>query len=56
MKRIFKFSTGDKVPENAIYLSTIANEFEGSDGSNDKAWGPRNDQRRMVYHYFLIEV
>lgn len=44
MRRIFKFATGQEVPEGAIFLSTITN-------------GEMDDviHRKFVWHYFLVE-
>ena len=41
MKRVYKYGTGFKVPEGAIYLTTLV-EIE--------------QKVRFVWHYFLVEV
>jgi len=47
MKKIFKYGTGDEIPEGAIYLYTIKNG----------TMSPLNkDSPSYVWHYFLVEV
>ena len=49
MKRVFEFRTGDKIPEGAIYLTTIKQESTTlTDKEGFKVW--------LVWHYFLVEV
>lgn len=45
IKKVFKYATGEKIPENAIYLTTIKN------GIMDK-----EKEYKYVWHYFLVEV
>lgn len=48
VKKVFKYGTGQEIPEGAIYLSTIKQtEIETHDGW-EKCW--------LVWHYFLVEV
>ena len=49
MKRIYKFATGDTVPEGAVFLSTIIHETTRA--INDV----ENKTTRLVYHYFLVD-
>jgi hypothetical protein len=60
MKRIYKYGTGDVVPEGAIYLSSVANGFMSSPGKNEGLeTAPRvfrEDGKKFVWHYFLVEV
>ena len=44
MKKVFKYATGEEVPEGAVYLCTIKNGLM-PDG-----------QYYFVWHYFLVEV
>lgn len=56
IKKILKFGTGQPVPDGAKYLATITNELMPADTSNDQVWQHRNDLKKMVWHYFLVEV
>ncbi len=54
MKRIYKFATGDEVPEGSIFLSTLVEEIKGKiDISNPP---DSHSPFRLVWHYFLVEV
>ena len=48
MKRILKYATGDKVPNNAQYL------FSCKNGDVDERGYPIG--YKYVWHYFLVEV
>lgn len=50
MKKIYKYGTGDEVPEGAIYLSTVVQEMVSSIDSITSSTS------RFVWHYFLVEV
>lgn len=63
MKRVYKYGTGDEIPEGAKYLSTQVEEKinwtlipdSGNNGSFDDMM--RDAPRiRLVWHYFLVEV
>ena len=41
MKKIYKYGTGDEVPDKAIYLTTIVEQTQ---------------LNQLVWHYFLVEV
>lgn len=41
MKKVYKYGTGDEVPEGAVYLTTITEVML---------------QVVFVWHYFLVEV
>ncbi len=41
MKKVYKFATGVRIPEGAIYLKTIIDDRMST---------------RLVWHYFLVEV
>lgn len=45
MKKVFKYATGEVIPEGAIYLTSIKN------GVMDRA-----KEYQYVWHYFLVEV
>jgi len=50
VKKVFKYGTGQEIPEGAIYLSTVKQE-QFLDKNNEKlcdCW--------LVWHYFLVEV
>lgn len=40
MRRVYKYATGDKIPEGAVYLCTQIEQAT---------------QARLVWHYFLVE-
>lgn len=48
VKKVFKYGTGQEVPEGAIYLCTKAQTEIGVNGSQKGCW--------LVWHYFLVEV
>lgn len=49
MKRIYKYATGDEIPEGAEYVCTIKNGFMPE--------GPKGEVKYMfVWHYYLVEV
>ena len=49
IKKIFKFATGNPVPEGAEYLCTKTQlKVEGVDEGWISCW--------LVWHYFLVEV
>lgn len=41
IRKIAKFKTGDKIPDNAVYLSTLIENYP-------------NSKIQCVYHYFLL--
>jgi len=49
MKKIFKYGTGQSVPEGAIYLGTITQTHQEN---YDKVYVPC----WYVWHYFLVEI
>jgi hypothetical protein len=49
MKKIFKYGTGDEIPEGAEYLGTVTQTESNTPNSGwIKCW--------LVWHYFLVEV
>lgn len=51
MKRVFKYATGQTIPENAIYLYSCknGNVEEDEDDTFPIAY-------KYVWHYFLVEI
>lgn len=49
VKRIYKFATGDKVPEGAKYLNTVTQvkTWEDADAGWVDCW--------LVWHYYEVE-
>ncbi len=50
MKRIYKYGTGDEVPDGAEFLSTVVQEITRPVDSLTR------HVERWVYHYFLVET
>ena len=50
MKKVLKYGTGQEVPENAQYLSTVV---QGLEVAQDNI---RTVTTRLVWHYFLVEI
>ena len=50
MKIIYKYGTGQEVPESAIYLHTVVEE------KTERASPLSLIITRFVWHYFLVEV
>ncbi len=48
MKKVYKFGTGEKIPEGAVYLCTKKQTKAKIDGEAGYCW--------LVWHYFLVEV
>lgn len=46
-KRVYKYATGDEIPEGAVYLATVVEETQTNSPSPHKI--------RLVWHYFLVE-
>jgi hypothetical protein len=46
MKKVYKYGTGEKIPDGAVYLTTVVD--------NDTLM--LGKQIRLVWHYFLIDV
>jgi len=46
MKKVYKYGTGEEIPEGAIYLTTLVENMDL------KITGIK----RLVWHYFLVEV
>lgn len=48
-RRVYKYGTGQPVPEGAVFLSTIVQEVS-------TARDDLTTVSRLVWHYFLVEV
>ena len=50
VKQVYKFGTGENIPEDAVYLGTIKQTKIRDERSNTwkDCW--------LVWHYFLVEV
>lgn len=50
MKKVFKYGTGQEVPEGAKYLTSVVQEVINQVDNIQSATS------RLVWHYFLVEV
>ena len=48
VKRVYKYATGEDIPEGAIYLNTVKQTEIQKDDKLVSCW--------LVWHYFLVEV
>jgi len=54
IKKVYKYATGQEIPEGAVYLSTQV-ETESEQIERDSL--PKTFTRNvLVWHYFLVEV
>jgi len=44
MNKVFKYGTGQEIPEGAVYLNTQVEIIGG------------NNPHRLVWHYFLVDA
>ena len=49
-QKVFKYGTGDVIPEGAKYLTSIMQEM------TIQIDNVRSSTQRLVWHYFLVEV
>lgn len=49
-KRIYKYATGDEIPEGSVFLSTIVEQ------KTARHLGVDIELARFVWHYFLVEI
>lgn len=56
MKRVYKYGTGENIPEGAVYLTTLVEETDLIQPYviNGEIFPARKN--RFVWHYFLVEV
>lgn len=54
VRKVFKYATGQPIPEGAIYLSTVTQteRESGNRAGGGKVW----EKCWLVWHYFLVEV
>jgi len=52
MKKVYKFGTGQEIPEGAVYLSTVTQTKLADKGTSPWVW----KDCWLVWHYFLVEV
>lgn len=48
IKKVFKYGTGQEIPEGAVYLCTKVQRGLPAQNGNIATW--------LVWHYFLVEV
>ena len=55
VKKVFKFATGEVIPDGAVYLNTVKQEqlIEEESGMVDEV---KVTPCWLVWHYFLVEV
>lgn len=58
VKKVWKFATGQPIPEGAVYLNTVTQtEFELFDSSDGKPISKRYWEKCwLVWHYFLVSI
>ena len=59
VKKVFKYGTGQVIPDGAVYLSTVAQTEVGQDWvSVDGRGHDHSDWTKcwLVWHYFLVEI
>ena len=62
MKKVFKYATGEAIPEGAVYLSTQVEKtittrpMLVSYGSGERDYQQSTESNTLVWHYFLVEV
>lgn len=53
MKKVYKYGTGETIPEGAVYLNTVTQtKAKGFHHIQGIAW----KDCWLVWHYFLVEV
>jgi hypothetical protein len=55
-KRVYKYGTGQEIPEGAIYLSTQVEEKINYLVLPTSGYSGDVPKIRLVWHYFLVEV
>ena len=51
-KKVYKYGTGDIIPEGAVYLST---QVETKEFATDQTGMTKIKENILVWHYFLVE-
>lgn len=56
-KKVYKYATGQAVPEGAVYLSTqVEKKTEIHNRTPDNFVDTHIENNILVWHYFLVEV
>lgn len=57
-KRVYKFATGQPIPDGAVYLSTVTQTSVYVEGTQPpkEPYPPHWEPCWLVWHYFLVEV
>jgi len=61
VKKVFKYGTGEIIPDGAVYLSTQVEKFITKEkhitiqGVETPNWNI-TEKNRLVWHYFLVEA
>ena len=61
MKKVFKYGTGQPIPDGAVYLNTIKQTERFSEYETGIMGGPSHKEIEwikcwFVWHYFLVET
>ena len=54
MKKVYKYATGEKIPDSAVYLWSCKNGYMRNEDKGDK--GIKHIDYQYVWHYFLVDV
>lgn len=54
MRKVYKYGTGQIIPEGAVYLTTLVEKDITDRG--DYNWPTKLERNTFVWHYFLVEV
>jgi len=55
-KKVFKYATGQSIPDGAVYLSTQVEKVYSLTHYGDGAITKVEENNTFVWHYFLVEV
>ena len=50
MRKVFKYATGEEIPEGAVYVSTVTQT------KIETVAGMKWEDCWFVWHYFLVEI
>lgn len=58
MKKVYKYATGEEIPEGAVYLSTQVETLTDVFPAQPEANIPEQHLtvNKLVWHYFLVET
>lgn len=54
MKKVYKYGTGQEIPEGAVYLSTVVEKKIDTTRAGELEL--QIERNMLVWHYFLVEV